>query len=327
MPDPAARLLTLLGLLQSRPVWPGTELAERLDVSPRTIRNDIERLRSLDYPIEAIRGREGGYRLGAGGRLPPLLLDDDEAVAVAIGLRSVSAVPGIEAAGGRALTKLEQVLPSRLRPTVDALSRAIDHAPENTGTDAPDPEVDAKVLRAIATAVRAGEWLRFDYDGEPRLVEPYRLLAWQRRWYLVARDPRTGDWDVYRADRLHPRMRTGRGFRPVPVPGGDFTAFAMRQVAASGWNVHARLRIDAPAAEVLNRINPTVGIVEALDDRNSVLVTGADTLQTIAAYIGMLDLDFTVESPGELREHLRRLATRYHHAATLPPDRLVRGGR
>lgn len=284
------------------------------------MRHDIERLRSLDYPIEAARGPAGGYRLGAGGRLPPLLLDDDEAVAVAIGLRSAATVPGIEDANSRALAKLEQVLPSRLRPTLETLSRAIEHAPENTATDAPDPQVDSAVLRAIATTVRAGEWFRFDYDDEERLVEPYRLLARQRRWYLVARDPRTGDWDVYRADRIRPRTRTGRRFQPVPIPGGDYAAFAMRQVATSGWNVHARIRIDAPAAKVLNRINPAVGIVEALDDHTCVLATGADTLQTIAAYIGMLDLDFTVESPGELRENLRRLAARYQQAATAVSD-------
>ncbi|HVV12781.1 helix-turn-helix transcriptional regulator [Amycolatopsis sp.] len=312
--DPAARLLALLALLQSRPSWNGTELAERLGVTTRTIRNDIERLRRLDYPVEAARGATGGYRLGAGGKLPPLLLDDEEAVAVAIGLRAGRGIAGLEASSTRTLAKLEQVLPARLRPTVEAVATVVDHAPENTGTDAPDPEVDPAVLRAIAAAIHDGEWFRFDYQGALRLVEPYRLLAWQRRWFLVARDPSSGEWDVHRADWITPRMRTYRRFTPTPLPAADYTTFTMRRVATSGWNVHARLRISAPADAVLARINPTVGAVEAIDATTSILVTGADSLDTIAAYIGMLGMDFTVESPPELRAVLRKFAERYLRA-------------
>ncbi|MGX7824612.1 helix-turn-helix transcriptional regulator [Actinokineospora sp. 24-640] len=311
MPDTAARLLALLSLLQSRPSWSGTELAERFGVSTRTIRNDVERLRGLDYPVEATRGATGGYRLGAGGKLPPLLLDDEEAVAVAIGLRAGRGIAGIAAASARALAKLEQVLPPRLRPTVEAVASVVDHAPENTGTDAPDPEVDPAVLRAVAAAIHHVERLRFDHQDAPRVVEPYRLLAWQRRWYLVARDPSSGGWEVFRADHITPRTRTHHRFAPTPLPGGDYAAFTMRQVASSGWNVHARLLIAAPAAAVLDRINPAVGVVEAVTGTTSVLVTGADSLDTIAAYIGMLDMDFTVESPPELRAKLHRLAERY----------------
>ncbi|MET4157031.1 WYL domain-containing protein [Agromyces sp. PvR057] len=320
MTETAGRLLALLGLLQSRPSWPGPELAERLGVTTRTIRNDVERLRALDYPVEATRGSIGGYRLGAGGRLPPLLLDDEEAVAVAIGLRAATGVAGVGESSRRALAKLEQVLPPRLRPMVEAVTSVIDRAPENNGTDAPDPEVDPEVLRAIATAIRSTEWLRFDYayddrDDEPRLVEPYRLLAWLRRWYLVARDPETGEWDVFRADRVRPRMPTRRPFTPRLVPGGDYTAFTMRQVAVSGWNVHARLRVHAAASAVLDRIHPAVGIVEEVSAHESVLLTGADSLDTVAAYIGMLGMDFTVESPPELRDLLRVYADRYRRAA------------
>lgn len=312
--DTSARLLALLGLLQSRPSWTGTELAARLDVTTRTVRNDIERLRQLDYPVEATRGGTGGYRLGAGGKLPPLLLDDEEAVAVAIGLRAGRGITGLETASARALAKLEQVLPRRLRPTVEALASAIDHAPENTDTDAPDPEVDPVVLRTIATAIHDVEWFRFDYQDTSRLVEPYRLLAWHRRWYLVARDPAGGDWDVYRADWITPRMRTHRRFTPSPLPDDDYTSFTMRRVAVSGWQVHARLRVEAPAQAVLDRIHPAVGMVEAVTDTTAVLVTGADSLDTIAAYIGMLGMDFTVESPEELRTLLRTYAARYARA-------------
>jgi len=316
MSDTAARLLALLSLLQSRPDWTGTELAARLGVSTRTIRNDIDRLRELDYPVDATRGAAGGYRLGAGGKLPPLLLDDEEAVAVAIGLRAATGIAGIEESSARALAKLEQVLPSRLRPTVTALATVVDRAPENTGTDAPDPEVDPAVLAAIAAAIRDVEWFRFDDRGTPRLVEPYRLLSWARRWYLVGRDPSSAEWGVFRADWIAPRMPTRRRFSPTSLPGGDYTAFAMRSIAASGWIVHARLRIAAPAEAVLARINPTVGVVEAVSESTSVLVTGADSLETIAAYIGMLGMDFTVESPPELRQVLRTYSERYARAAS-----------
>jgi predicted DNA-binding transcriptional regulator YafY len=312
--DPTARLLSLLALLQTGQGRTGRELSERLGVSARTVRHDIERLRELGYPVEATRGAVGGYRLGAGGKLPPLLLDDEEAVAVTVGLRAAAGIAGVQEAGARALAKLEQVLPSRLRPTVDALRSTIDRGPENTGTDAPDPEVDAAVLQEIARAIRHVEWLRFDYADQPRLVEPYRLLSWQRRWHLVARDPQNGRWDTYRVDRMTPRMPTRRRFHPQPLPGGDYTAFAMRTIAARGWNVHARLRIDAPAEEVLARINPAVGVVEPIDEHHSILVTGADSLDTIAAYIGMLMMDFTVESPPELLPLLQLLSDRYQRA-------------
>ncbi|MDY0909210.1 helix-turn-helix transcriptional regulator [Microbacterium sp. CFBP9034] len=319
MLETSARLLALLSLLQSRPDWTGPDLAARLGVSTRTIRTDIDRLRELGYPVDATRGRAGSYRLGAGGKLPPLLLDDEEAVAVAIGLRVAAGVTGIAETSERALAKLLQVLPSRLRPTVDALHATVDRGREDIDTDVPDPEVDAATLGAVARAIREAEWLRFDYDAAAQLVEPYRLLSWQRRWHLVARDPADGEWRTYRLDWIEPRMATHRRFTPTPLPGGDYTAFAMRSIAASGWKVHARLRVAASAESVLARINPTVGVVESVDASTSVLVTGADSLDTVAAYIGMLGMDFTVESPDELRAHLQRLSEVYARAAR-PPD-------
>lgn len=315
MSDTAARLLSLLALLQTRPDWTSTELGARLGVTPRTIRNDIDRLRELDYPVDATRGAAGGYRLGAGAKLPPLLLDDEEAVAVAIGLRAATGIAGVEESSTRALSKLEQVLPSRLRPTVEALATVIERAPENNDTDAPDPEVDAAVLTAVASAIRGVEWIRFDYQGAARLVEPYRLLSWARRWYLVGRDPSSDEWGTFRADWIELRMPTRRRFDPVELPGGDYTAFAMRSIAESGWKVHARLRIAAPADAVLARIHHAVGVVEAVSDSESVLATGADSLDTIAAYIGMLGMDFTVESPDELRALLLTYSERYARAA------------
>lgn len=314
MADPTPRLLALLALLQTGPERSGRDLAERLGVSTRTIRHDVDRLRELGYPVDATRGAVGGYRLGSGGKLPPLLLDDEEAVAVTVGLRAAAGIAGVEESGARALAKLEQVLPSHLRPVVDALRSTIDRAPENNDTDAPDPVVDATVLREIAGAIRNEEWLRFDYQEAPVLVEPYRLLTWHRRWYLVGRDPQTGEWRTFRVDWMELRMPTRRRFDPQPLPGGDYTAFMMRTIAESGWKVHARLLIDAPTQQVLDRIHPAVGAVEPIDEEHCVLVTGADSLDTVAAYIGMLMMDFTVESPPELLPRLQVLSDRYARA-------------
>ena len=215
MLDTSARLLALLSLLQSRPAWSGSELAERLGVSGRTIRNDIDRLRELGYPVDATRGATGHYRLGAGANLPPLLLDDEEAVAVAIGLRAGTGVQGIQDSSARALAKLEQVLPHRLRRKVAALHSTVSRGPDNTGSNVEDPEIDAAVLTALADAIRDTEWVRFAYREEARLVEPYRLVSWQRRWYLVARDQPSGDWATFRVDWMDLRMPTRRAFEPA----------------------------------------------------------------------------------------------------------------
>jgi predicted DNA-binding transcriptional regulator YafY len=313
----SGRLLALLGLLQSRTIWSGAELAERLEVSGRTVRNDIERLRQLDYPVEAVRGPAGHYRLGIGAKLPPLLLDDDEAVAVAVGLRAITGVSGIEDTSARALAKLEAVLPHRLRLRVNAVRNAVETGPKNTGTNAADPEVDAALLMSIAAAIRDHEEIRFYYRGDERLqVEPYRLVSWQRRWYLVARDAAAGTWSSFRLDWMQLRVPGGRRFRPVELPGGDYPAFVLRTTAFAGWQVHVRITVYAPAAKVLSRINPTVGVVEAIDENTCVLVTGADSVETVAVYIGMLGLDFRVSEPPELVAHLATLAKRYAKAVS-----------
>ncbi len=315
MQKSSGRLLTMLGLLQSRSMWSGAELAERLEISGRTVRNDIERLRELDYPVKAVRGPGGYYRLGIGAKLPPLLLDDDEAVAVAVGLRAATGVQGIEETSVRALAKLEAVLPHRLQLKVNAVRDAVQAGPENTGTNAPDPKVDAGLLMSIAGAIRDHEEVRFVYRDDERLqVEPYRLVSWQRRWYLVGRDASTDEWSTFRLDWMQLRIPGGRRFSPVDLPGGDFPAFVLRTTAFAGWHVHVRITVHAPAAEVLRRINPTVGIVEAIDDHTCVLVTGADTVETVAVYVGMLGLDFTVTEPPELIAHLTTVAERYARA-------------
>ena len=313
MADTAARMLALLGLLQSRADWSGAELARRLDVSDRTVRNDVDRLRRLGYPVDAVRGPGGRYRLGVGTRLPPLLLEEDEAVAVAVGLRAGTTVHGIEETSARALAKLEHVLPHRLQRKVNALRDSVNAGPENTASNVEDPAVDPVVLSEVAAAVRDHVELRFDYPSSDRpvQVEPYRLVSWQRRWFVVARDPRDDAWSPYRLDWMELRTPGGRRFTPRPLAGEDYTSFVLREVAAAGWAVHARIGVDAPAAEVLARINPTVGVVESVDADHCVLVTGADSVEVLAAYVGMLGLDFHVTGPPELVDAVRVLGERY----------------
>lgn len=329
MADTAARLLALLGLLQARSDWSGPELAARLGVTDRTVRKDVDRLRTLGYPVDAVRGPGGRYRLGVGTKLPPLLLEADEAVAVAVGLRAGTTIQGIEETSARALAKLEHVLPHRLQRRVNALRDAVSAGPENTSSNVEDPAVDPDLLSEVAAAIRDRVELRFDYRGERRQVEPYRLVSWQRRWYVVARDARDGRWAPYRLDWVELRSPGGRAFRPTPLPGEDYTAFVLREVAFSGWTVHARILVDAPAEEVLARINPTVGVVESVDPQHCLLVTGADSVEMIAVYIGLLGLDFHVSEPPELVEQLRLVGERYRRAvpgepgATLPSNCLV----
>ncbi|MFN8665388.1 MAG: WYL domain-containing protein [Thermomicrobiales bacterium] len=313
MRETSARLLTMLGLLQSRIDWSGAELAEQLGVTGRTVRKDIARLRELGYPVDAVRGPGGRYRLGAGAKLPPLLLDEDEAVAVAVGLRAATGMAGFEETGSRALSKLEQVLPEKLRRRLAALREATSAGPVNTDSNVDDPVVDPGLLNELAAAIRDHQGLRCEYRGQRYEIEPYHLVGWQRRWYLVSRNPETGEWAPYRVDWLQLHIPGGRRFAPVSFP-GDLTEFVVREVARTGWAFHARIRVHAPATEVLARINPAVGTVEAVSDTESVLVTGGDSVEVVAVWIGMLGLDFSVTEPPELVAHLRVLSERYARA-------------
>jgi predicted DNA-binding transcriptional regulator YafY len=319
--ETAARLLRLLSLLQTLREWNGNELADRLGVSPRTVRKDIEKLRELGYPVLATRGPAGGYQLGAGAAMPPLLLDDEEAVAVAVGLRTaaVGAIAGIEEASLRALAKLDQVLPSRLRHRVGALRSAITAVPAAVEV----PMVDPDVLTAIAAACRARERLRFSYlshDGTPseREAEPYQLVNWGRRWYLVAFDTGRDGWRTFRADRITVRTPGGGRFTPRPLPSEDLAAWVSQRVAAAGWRYRARVTVFAPAVAVAERIGPYSGTVTALDDTTCVLDTGSDSLDTLAVYLGLLGFGFRVVSPPELADRIRDLVVRYQRSVTVP---------
>ncbi|TDO45708.1 putative DNA-binding transcriptional regulator YafY [Kribbella sp. VKM Ac-2527] len=306
MLETSARLLKLLSLLQSPRDWSGAALAEQVGVGVRTVRRDVDKLRNLGYPVEAVAG-VAGYRLGAGAALPPLLLDDEEAVAVAIGLRAAATgnVTGIEESSMRALTKLEQVLPSRLRYRVKLL-QSVAVTPSTSATVEPD------VLLAVASACRDQQRLRFDYqshDGTAgvRTTEPHRLLHTGRRWYLVAWDLDRDDWRTFRLDRLTPRIPTGPRFQPRDVPELDRT---MGGVASGGYRYQARIRIAAAAEAVADKISSTIGTIEAVDDSTCILSTGSNSLDELALYVGLLGFGFSVESPPELVDHLRNLTRR-----------------
>jgi predicted DNA-binding transcriptional regulator YafY len=317
MLETSARLLKLLSLLQMRREWTGAELADRLNVSTRTVRNDIDRLRNLGYPVDATRGAVGGYRLGAGASLPPLLLDDDEAVAVVMGLSAMAGrgIEGVDESSLRALAKLEQVLPARLRRRVDALRTYAVQVPTNEA----GPEVHPEMLSSLATACHECEKLRLHYtrhDGAPsrRIVEPHRLVNWGRKWYLVAWDDDRADWRTFRVDRISRIDPTGLRFVARKLPAEDITAHIAGNVSQAGWRYLARFTIQAPAVDVLAQINPAVGIVEPIDDHTCVLESGADDLWTIAVYIGLLGYDFTVSEPPELVELLQAISERYARA-------------
>ncbi|GAA3139934.1 WYL domain-containing protein [Planomonospora alba] len=316
----SARLLRLLTLLQTQRDWSGRELSDRLGVSARTVRRDVDKLRSLGYPISAAGGGGGGYRLGGGSRLPPLLLDDDEAVAMAIGLRTVAgaAVTGIAETSVRALAKLDQVLPARLRHRVDSLGAAVVTVPSL------GPTVDPDVLTAVATAIRGHERLRFDYtshDGSAtvRDVEPYRLVHSGRRWYLLGWDTERRDWRTFRADRVALRVPGGPRFTPRGLPAEDVAAYLATGITTSPFRYQAVLTMHGSAEEVAEEVPPTLGVIEPVDDRTCTLRIGSDDLDQLAVWVAAFGFDFDIHEPRELVDHLRVLTARLQRAAW--PDR------
>ncbi len=310
----AGRLLSLLSLLQGRREWPGTVLAARLGVSARTVRRDVERLRALGYPIDSTSGPTGGYSLTAGAAMPPLLLDDEEALAVAIALRTAarSAVEGIEETALRALVKLEQVLPSHLRRRVQALGGATEVVAGSGG-----PTVDAAVLTVLGTACRDQEMLRFGYqgrDGEQsrRLVEPHALIAYGRRWYLLAFDPSRTAWRTFRVDRVQAPAPAGRRFQVRAIPGGDAAGYLKRTLAGVVYRHEARVRYLVPASELRTRTRGGWGeLREEPGGASCVYETSDDNLDWLAFRIAAANVDFELLAGSEeLRERLRAMGRR-----------------
>ena len=320
MVQTSARLLALLSLLQVRREWTGQELADRLEVGPRTIRRDVDKLRSLGYPVEAAPGVAGGYRLGAGGELPPLLLDDAEAVAVAVGLRTAAAggIAGIEETSVRALSKLEQVLPTRLRRRVGALSDAT----STFGVEG--PQIDADVLATLAGACRDRTRLRFAYiarddKASQRNTEPHSVVYSGYRWYLVAFDVDRDDWRTFRIDRIRGRLRAGeRGARRT-VPGGNPAAFVKERLrAVSDADPLAepgRIRLRATAASVRGRIPARYAAVAPDGDDACIVTSRSRWTHGFLVWMATLGEPMEVLDPPELAEAARTLAARLAAAA------------
>ncbi|MET9779064.1 YafY family protein [Streptomyces sp. NPDC006367] len=321
--DTPARLLTLLSLLQTPREWPGGELADRLGVSRRTVRRDIERLRDLGYPVQATMGSEGGYRLVAGKALPPLVLDDEEAVAIAVGLRAGAghAVEGLDEASVRALAKLEQVLPSRLRHRVTTLQAATTPLTSGDG-----PSIAPETLTVMASTVAGRERLRFAYragDGSEsrRLTEPYRLVSTGRRWYLVAYDLDRDDWRTFRVDRVSEPFATGARFAPRELPTGSAAEYLRRSMQRRSESYELVVTFAAPAATVAARLPGWLGTPQPLDDGESCVLraTVSDAVQWTAVRLAMLGVEFRVQEPPELVRCAAELGARLGRAAGQPP--------
>jgi predicted DNA-binding transcriptional regulator YafY len=320
MAETSARLLALLSLLQTPREWPGPELARRLGVTARTVPNDVERLRQLGYPVLATRGAVGGYRLSAGAAMPPLLLDDDEAVAIAVSLRTVSggAVEGLEETALRALVKLQQVLPPRLGRRVDALQS---HTARLSGRRR-GPQIDAGLLALIAGAARDREVLRFRYSdhsgaSSERRAEPYRLVNLGRRWYLLAFDVERSDWRTFRIDRIADARSVGHRFTLRPLPADDVAGYVAQRTRQVQRKVTGRVMVHAPAEDVAARFGWWLdeGSVEAVAPQRCLLSIGGRSAEEVAVWLGLLDSDFEVIDSPDLAAAVQRIASRYARAA------------
>lgn len=316
--DTPARLLQLLSLLQTPREWPGGELADRLGVSRRTVRRDIDRLRELGYPVQATKGADGGYRLVAGKAMPPLVLDDEEAVAIAVGLRAGAghAVEGVDEASVRALAKLEQVLPSRLRHRVSTLQAAT--TPLTSGDGA---SIAPETLTVMASTIAGQERLRFAYragDGTPsrRLTEPYRLVSTGRRWYLVAYDLDREDWRTFRVDRVSEPFATAARFTPRELPTGSAAEYLRQSMYRHRQETYEfEATFAAPAQFVAARLPAWLGAPEPIDENSCRLrATVSDSVEWLGVRLAMVDCEFTVREPVELVGYLRELGARVARA-------------
>lgn len=312
----SARMLRLLSLLQTHRYWPGGELSERLEVSPRTLRRDIDRLRELGYAVDAVRGVSGGYQLRAGGQLPPLLLEDEEAVAIAVGLRTAAAgaVAGMEETAVQALTKVTALMPPRLRRQLDALRTQTDNVTWGGG-----PVVDAATLTTLAQACRDDEPLRFTYtareaDPTERWVEPHRLVSLGRRWYLVAYDRDRQDWRSFRVDRIDGARLSGSRFRPRDLPAADALTFVQSGIRRMPQKHDVRVLVDARAERVQQAVGHWGTVTPEGDGAR--LVMNVDDLQWPVMVLAQIGAPFTVESPSALVEEVRRLADLFSRAGS-----------
>jgi predicted DNA-binding transcriptional regulator YafY len=315
MNDPTSRALRLLSLLQTHRFWSGSELVEELEVSARTVRRDVDRLRELGYPVDATTGAAGGYRLAKGASLPPLLLDDEEAVAVAVGLRSAAgaAISGIEDTSLRALTKLEQVLPDRLRRKVNAIHSNVSTLQWNRG----GPVVDAETLALIAVACRDQEEIRFEYEARDkvesrRLVEPHQLVSVGRKWYLVAFDLRRDDWRTFRLDRISKSKLAGQRFTIRELPAPTYAEYVSRSISSASLSYEAHLIASCPSEHLEQFAKYSGSEITAVENNRTAVTIRGESPDWVLALTAMVacTADIQVVSPPEFRERLSVVATR-----------------
>ncbi|WAZ26773.1 transcriptional regulator [Streptomyces cinnabarinus] len=329
MQKTSSRLLALLSLLQARPEWSGDDLAERLEVTVRTVRRDIDRLRALGYPVATDKGPGGGYRLRPGSQMPPLLFDDEQVIALAVALQS-TAHPAIAEDADRALATIRNVLPPRLRQRIDAL-HVTTVRPPDPGTP---PAQALDLLATVSTAIQRREVLRLDYtphqEAAPqrRCVEPHHLVAWRTHWYLLAWDLDRDDWRTFRTDRMTPRTPTGPRFTVRQVPGGDVFTFVTSRFRGSdgtdaAWPCQGEAIVDLPASEVVPYTAD--GIVEPLGPTRCRVITGSWSWTALAASLGRFDANLHVIGPPALHEACATLARRYA-AATAGAARQAESG-
>ncbi|GAB3559325.1 putative DNA-binding transcriptional regulator YafY [Actinopolyspora lacussalsi] len=315
--DPPTRVLRLLALLQSRREWSGAELAERLGVTGRTVRRDIDRLRALDYPVVGTTGTAGGYRLAPGDSFPPLVLTDDEAVAVAVGLvrASGSAVTGISESSMRALAKLERMLPARLRPRLAALTET------STAVERGErPPVDVSVMAVLAGCARDREIVSFDYQDRhdtpsARRVEPHSLVTVHGLWYLLAYDPDRADWRTFRVDRIERPTRTHRSCPPRRLPAPDVASYLKSSFATASYRYTARMVVRLPAETVRAGVfGPIPGEIREDGAERCVVRLSAESPELVTQYVAViagLDGEFTLDTCEEIASRLRRLGNRF----------------
>jgi len=317
MLDTSTRLLRLLTLLQTRRFWSGQELAERLEITPRTVRRDVERLKRLGYPVDGTPGVAGGYQLGAGASLPPLQLDDEEALAISLGLFALTSgtVSGVEEASLRALVKLERVLPARLRKRATALRTTLQPL-DRTG-----PRVNSQLLAMLAGAISDHLEVSFSYENKQgtcsdRCVDPAGIVHTGRRWYLVAWDKTRQDFRTFRVDRILGSAELGQRYTPRPLPdGGNLQSYVARSVTVEPFGSEVRVIVHAPLARLRPWIGQDSATLHAVDEQRCRLIARASSLSSAAAWILHLDCDFEVEEPAALRDHLRSLQARLGRAA------------
>jgi len=317
----SARLLRLLWLLQSRRYWSGAELSERVEVDARTVRRDIDRLRELGYAVEASPGLGGGYQLKAGSSLPPVLLDDEEAVTVAVAVRAAASTIGqMEETAVRLLAKLDQLLPSRLRKRASALHSVT----ISLGSSEPAPSID--ILTRIAGACRDRMKLRISYRDRvgnvtSRVIEPLRLVHTGRLWYLVAWDSQRSDWRTFRIDRVERLVSTGPQFMAREFP-GDIAEYVSRSISQVPYRYRMRIKLKGPVMELAKRIPSWCGVLEALDEESCALSAGADSIEALAAQVVLAGTDFDILDAPEFVAEFRQIVARLDRAISLTMSRV-----